>query len=471
MDNEKELMTVVEKGESERVEFKKSTAQMDRALKAMCSFLNHKGGVVYFGVSDKNELIGQDVSDSTLKTISQKIRQKIKPEVSPGINVLEFGGKKVVEVKVAKGTNKPYYLDGIAYKRAGSESPVIAPEELEKIILDKKKTYWDSEICEGAKLDDIDDEKVKWFFREARNQRGLRIPENASIRDILVRLHLLKDKGLTNAAVLLFGKEPHQFYLQLEVKCMHFHSTEVEKPFRTYQIYRGNIFRQVDDSLDFVLARIDRPVIPEPGKPTTKRPYEIPVFVIREAIVNAIAHREYSSTMSVQVMVFADRIEIWNPGKLPEQLGLGDLKEVHPSFPHNPLIAEPLYFTKYIEKAGSGTNEIIKRCAVQGLPEPVFEQKMGCFVATIWRSVIIDKYLEAIDLNEGQKKVLQYIIENKRISRLEYQGLVNISKRTAIRELNRLEEAELIIRKGQGYNIYYVLARNGTKWHEAKNSN
>ncbi len=162
--NEKELLKVIEKGESERVEFKKSTAQMDRALKAMCSFLNHNGGAVYFGVSDKGKIVGQDVSDSTLKTISQKIRQKIKPEVSAGIKVLESGGKKVVEVIVAKGTNKPYYLDGIAYKRAGSESPVIAPEELEKIILGKKRMYWDSEICEGATLEDIDDVKVEWYI-------------------------------------------------------------------------------------------------------------------------------------------------------------------------------------------------------------------------------------------------------------------------------------------------------------------
>ncbi|MEA1877992.1 MAG: putative DNA binding domain-containing protein, partial [Bacteroidota bacterium] len=133
----KELLKVIEKGESERVEFKKSTAQMERALKAMCSFLNHKGGAVYFGVSDNGDIVGQDVSDSTLKSISQKVRQKIKPEVCPRINVLEAGGKKVVEVAVAKGTNKPYYLDGIAYNRAGSESPVIAPEEVNKKLLKK----------------------------------------------------------------------------------------------------------------------------------------------------------------------------------------------------------------------------------------------------------------------------------------------------------------------------------------------
>ena len=147
---------IIENGESETTEFKKSTAQLEKALKSICGFLNHRGGVVYFGV-DNGKVVGQEVSDSTLKSISQKIRQKIKPEVTPEVKVLEIVGKRVIEVMVKEGANKPYYLAGIAYKRIGTENPIISPEELERTILERRTRYWDSEICEEASLDDIDE--------------------------------------------------------------------------------------------------------------------------------------------------------------------------------------------------------------------------------------------------------------------------------------------------------------------------
>ena len=108
------LSELVKKGESEEVEFKKSTAQLDRALKSVCSFLNHKGGRVYFGIS-KGKIVGQAVSDQTLKSVSQKIRQRIKPEITPGIEVLEVEEKRIIEVIISEGKNKPYFLDGICY--------------------------------------------------------------------------------------------------------------------------------------------------------------------------------------------------------------------------------------------------------------------------------------------------------------------------------------------------------------------
>jgi len=182
------IKKLIEKGESESLEFKKSTAQLEKALKSICAFLNHKGGVIYFGI-DNGKVVGQEISDKTLKTISQKIRQRIKPEISPEVRVLETEGKKVIEVKAKEGNNKPYYLDGIAYKRVGTENPVIPPEELERIILEKRKRYWDYEICEGANLDDIDEEKVKRFLREGNRQHRLKVTEDTSLMDILIHLN------------------------------------------------------------------------------------------------------------------------------------------------------------------------------------------------------------------------------------------------------------------------------------------
>jgi ATP-dependent DNA helicase RecG len=174
------LLELVKKGESEEVEFKKSTAQLDRALKSVCSFLNHKGGRGYFGIS-KGKIVGQEVSDQTLKSISQKIRQRIKPEISPGIKVLEIDEKRIIAVIISEGKNKPYYLDGIAYKRVGTENIIISPEELERIILEKRRVYWDSQIYTEVRFRDIDEEKVRWFVNKAKTERNLKIDEKLPI--------------------------------------------------------------------------------------------------------------------------------------------------------------------------------------------------------------------------------------------------------------------------------------------------
>ena len=161
------LLELVKRGESEEVEFKKSTAQLDRALKSVCSFLNHKGGRVYFGIS-KGKIVGQEVSDQTLKSISQKIRQRIKPEISLGIKVLEIEEKSIIEVIISEGRNKPYFLDGVGYKRVGTENIMISPEELERIILEKRAVYWDSQIYKEVSFRDIDEEKVRWFVKKQK---------------------------------------------------------------------------------------------------------------------------------------------------------------------------------------------------------------------------------------------------------------------------------------------------------------
>ena len=127
--------------------------------------------------------------------------------------------------------------------------------------------------------------------------------------------------------------------------------------------------------------------------------------------MNAIAHRDYFSSGSVQVMGFSDRIKIWNPGGLPQGLTIEALKKPHPSLPRNKLIAECFHLSGYIEKTGSGIIEMIKRCEEKGLPEPEFEEKMGCFVTVIYRSIITDKYLDSLGLNERQKSANFKVIQ------------------------------------------------------------
>ena len=453
--NISEIGQLIEKGESEIVEFKISTAQLDKSLKSVCGFLNHKGGVVYFGIY-KNKIVGQDVSDQTLKSISQKVRQKIKPEISPEIRVLEIGEKKIVEVEITKGTNKPYYLDGIAYKRIGSENTVVTPEELERIILNKRKRHFDAEICEGADPEDIDDETVRWFLRRVKYERNFNVDPETSVEEVLDRLDLIKNGKLTNAAILLFGTKPQKFFLQAEVRCARFKGTKPVKPFMDMKVFGGSIIDQVSKSLGFVLEHIPMEVYLA-GKPEREERYEYPPDAIREAITNAICHRDYETSSNVQIRIFDNRIEVWGCGSLPEPLTPEDLKKDHRSIPRNPLIAKSFFLLKYIEQWGTGTNDMIDMCLDWGLPEPLFEYVTGDLVVTFGKSRLTDDFLEESELNERQKKAVGYVKENKEISNEIYREINNIGKVVAAKELNELVDKTIFKTVGQARATKYVL--------------
>ena len=246
---------------------------------------------------------------------------------------------------------------------------------------------FDAAPCAKATLDDLDIEQMAQFIRTARHVRQFPLPEGTPPEQLLEHLNLLNDGRLTNAAVLLFGRAPQRFLMSSEVRCAHYHGTEVAKPIPSYQVYKGTAFDLVDQAVDFVLSKINRSIGTRAESARAPRTYEIPAEVVTEAIVNAVAHRDYTSNGSVQVMLFADRLEVRNPGRLPVPLTLEKLREAHSSVPGNPLLAESLYLTEYIERMGTGTLDMIRRCVEAGLPEPEFAVSDG-FVITIRRAAI-----------------------------------------------------------------------------------
>jgi predicted HTH transcriptional regulator len=307
---------------------------------------------------------------------------------------------------------------------------------------------FDETVCEKATFNDIDEKKVGWFLQTAKAQRKYPLPIDTPVRNVFIHLNLLNNEKPTNAAILLFGKNPTRFLLQAEVKCIQFHGTQVEKPFSSYQIYNGNIFEQIDKAVSFVLDAISFPVIQQEHTAQVKREHEIPVFAIQEAIVNAVAHRDYNNTAAVQVMVFVDRVEIWNPGKLTDNLTIEKLRKTHSSYPTNPLIAQPLYLADYIQKAGSGTTEMIKQCREKGLPEPVFVSDRYEFKTILARDIYTEETLNKLGLNERQMKAIKYVKQNGKITNKEYQKINNISKATATRDLAKLVEMKILLQHG-----------------------
>jgi predicted HTH transcriptional regulator len=184
----------------------------------------------------------------------------------------------------------------------------------------------------------------------------------------------------------LFGKQPQRYFISSEIKCAHFHRITVTKPIPSYQVYKGDVFQLVDQAVDFVLSTIDLRVGTRDKSIQAPIEYELPRAAITEAIVNAVVHRDYTSNGSIQIMLFKDRLEVWNPGHLPYGLTISKLRGPHTSIPANPLLAEPMYLAGYIERMGTGTGDIIRLCINQKLKEPEFRQEEE-FITTIWRKI------------------------------------------------------------------------------------
>ncbi len=222
--------------------------------------------------------------------------------------------------------------------------------------------------------EDLDAEKVADFIRAARFKRGFKLREDDSVEKILTHLNLLTDEKISNAALLLFGKNPQRFIINSEVRCAFFYGNIVEKPIPSYKVFKGDVFELVDQTVEYILSKLDYSVGTRSETVSIPGRYEIPKEIISEAIVNAIAHRDYTSNGSVQVMIFRNRIEIFNPGSLPLGWTTEKLKKIHASVPANPLLAEPMYLKGYIERVGSGTLDMLRIAQESGLAEPLFEQ-------------------------------------------------------------------------------------------------
>lgn len=318
--------------------------------------------------------------------------------------------------------------------------------------------------CPGATLEDIDAAAVTAFVRHARHERQFPLPVDTPVVDVLTHLGLLQDRQPSNAAVLLFGREPQRFAPTAEVRCMHFHGTEVERPAPFYRVFKGTIFEQVDRAEDFVLSVIARSVGTRAQGPQAPVVYELPPDAVREAIVNAVAHRDYVSGAAVQVSVFADRVEVWNPGELLPPLTPASLRETHRSVMRNPRLCEALFLARYIEKYGTGTLMMIRQTRERALPEPDFLPRSGEFGVTIWRDWLTDAVMTQMVLNDRQRLAVAQVKIAGRISNSEYQRLAKAIKKTATRDLDDLVAKGVLARIGTtGRGTHYVLARQGDK--------
>lgn len=321
---------------------------------------------------------------------------------------------------------------------------------------------FDTAVSRGVTLQSVSRKRIEWFLETARRERGFPLKPKTAPQALLTHLNLLENNKPTNAAILLFGSNPQRFHRTAETKCVHCHGTEYRRPFASQQIYSGDLFEQSDLAREFVLSRINRAVGLRTESNIAPATFELPPDALGEAIVNAVTHRDYNSNASVEVRLFADRLEVWNPGRLPGTLTFDDLRTDHPSVPNNPLIAESMYLARYIEKAGSGTQKMIELCREAGLPEPDFEQRSGSFVITLWRDWLTAEVMAKLDLSERQIHAVQIVKANRRIGNLDYQKALSVSKPTASRDLEDMLSKGVLSKVGTtGKGTYYIINRKG----------
>mgnify|MGYP000898612012 CR=1 FL=1 len=226
--------------------------------------------------------------------------------------------------------------------------------------------------------------------------------------------------------------------------------------------FLGRLFDQVDRATDLLLSVINRSVGVRTEIARAPVAYEIPPDVVREAVVNAVAHRDYALAGAVQVSVFADRVEVWNPGVLSPPLTLERLREPHGSVPRNARICEALFLARYIEKSGTGTLMMIHESVEHSLPEPEFAQRAGGFSVTVWRDWLTERVVATLGLNQRQRRALTHLKAARRITNQDYQEITGAITKTATRDLADMVAEGVVARIGKtGRGAYYVLARKG----------
>ena len=310
---------------------------------------------------------------------------------------------------------------------------------------------FDARPCDGASLNDISEEKIKWFLQQAREERRLPLKGDISLSDLLLHLRLIEPKTMVplNAAVLLFGKDPQRFFIPSEVKCAYWHGPERIKPVASYKIFHGTLFDMADQALDFVMSKLDRSIGTRDNGPIAEAKYELPEKVVAEMIINGIAHRDYDSTGSVQVEVFSDRVFVLSPGAMNPSIKPDELTKAHGSFPNNPLIAEVLYQARYIEKMGSGTTDMIRICKEEGLDAPQFEMGLRTCQVTLSRPRKRPQLVQDEETREKtREKIIEALKDNPKLTQAQLSEKVCISIKGIEWNLRKLKEDGIIRRVG-----------------------
>lgn len=371
-------------GENLFVEFKERLENTESLAGEIVALANTEGGVIIFGVNDKKQIIGIDNTKKLEENISNIVRQNIEPPLSFIFKHLEIDNKKLGILQIDKSISRPYQTHkGIFYIRVGTSKRKVSREELGRIYQDVGQVFYDLSPVENSSLNDIDKDKVNAYFHKVYNRDIY--DEQININELFKNLKFLTYKNnketATVGGLLLFGKNPQDCLSQASIKVVRFAGAGVDADIIDSKDISGALDKQIDEAENFIKRNMKRSSHLEGVKRIYK--YEYPLEAVREIIVNAVAHRNYSITGSkIRLMMFDDRLEVISPGRLPNTVTLENLPFAQST--RNQLIVRVLLGLGYIEELGTGINKIIKLLKRENNTEPKFEVIGEEFKVTIY---------------------------------------------------------------------------------------
>ena len=444
--------------ESQNIEYKESWR--DEYLKWVCGFANAQGGKIYIGCDDNGSVIGINNSKKLLEDIPNKVRDAM--GIIVGVNLLAEDGKEYIEIDV------PSYPVGISCKgvyhyRSGSTKQVLTGPALEAFLLRKHGATWDNSPMPAFTIDDVDDNVIAAFKKLAAKKGRI----DSSLLDepkevLLDRLHLVNGNYLTNAAMLLFSKDPERYQLGAFLKIGYF---ENDADLLYQDEIHGSLLEQVDKAIELIYLKYMRAKISYEGIQRIER-YFVPEAALREALLNAVCHKQYQSGIPIQISVYEDRLYVANVGSLPEDWTLEKLMNKHTSRPYNPNIAFVFYLAGFIESWGRGVEKICTALRAENLPMPEYTVNPGDimikFTGPEDRIIRVtdrlsDQLSEKLSdkLSNKEKLTLELLVEDPGYTSPQIAEKLGVSRVSVTKYIKALKEKRLIERVGSDRKGYW----------------
>ena len=446
-----DLRKLIKSGESETVEFK---ASFDKEiLETSAAFANTKGGVILIGVSDRGDIKGVQIGKETLKDWANQISQSTEPRIIPEIELGETDRKNLAAIWIKEFPIKPVSVKGRCFRRVGNSNRVMQTHEIAEMHFQSTGMSWDKLPAMDASIGDIDLEKVKRYIESAKDAKRREIGSGEKFLQVLEKLELIKDGKATWAATLLFHKYPQHFLSQAVIHCGKFKERTIVIDDRMIE---GTVIEQIEEAMDFIRKNVNVRFVMT-GKPAREEVWDYPLEALREAVINAICHRDYTIPSNTEVRIYDNELIVWNPGGLPLGLTLEDLYRPHPSVLRNKGIGGIFYDMGLVEQWGSGIDKMRKACVKAGIPEPKFEEHQG-FRVVFRKDIYTEEYLQKLGLNERQIKAVMYVKQKRGITNREYREMFNIKNRMALIDLSDLCKKRILTRVGKtGRGTEYIL--------------
>ena len=369
------IADIIKQGESEVLEFKGAFGK--EVIETAVAFANTRGGMILIGVNDQGLVVGQSFGKEVLRDYVNRIAVATEPSVIPDAEKIAISDGEVILLSVPEFPLKPIATRGRCYRRAGSTTRQMTPSEIAEMHMHSTGSSMDAVVVQGKSKGDINLEGVLGYMHQATAQGRRSFSGKEDPWQVLMKLELVKsEREITRAAILLFGKNPQSPLMQAVV---HAGRLREKVHIMDNRIIEGTIIDQVEETVEFIKKNL-HVRFEISGDPQRKEVWDYPLPALREAVINAIVHRDYGDTADIQIKIFEDALQIWSPGFLPYNMKVRELLDPeHTSKPRNKLIAQIFYDMGLIERYGSGIHRVLLACRDAALPEPLFENFSGGF--------------------------------------------------------------------------------------------